>query len=51
MNWLKLLHPKAYNSPHRWEVLFNQWLHQGFLWNIWSYDFYSKHQIHWGKKN
>lgn len=40
LNWLN---PKGYNPPINKQMLWNQWLHQGYLWNWYSYEFYSKH--------
>ena len=41
---LRILKPKGYNTPQNFRVLYNQWLHQGYVWKLWSYDFYNSHQ-------
>lgn len=38
-----LLKPCGYNTPDCPQVLWNQWLHQGYLWGWYSYEFYSGH--------
>lgn len=37
--WLK---PKGYNNPSNLQMLWNQWLHQGFLWGWYSYEAHAK---------
>lgn len=39
------INPKGYNAPSNAAVLYNQWLHRGFLWGWYSYEWYAKHQI------
>jgi len=41
---LWLLKPRGYNTPWNFKMLYNQWLHQAFLWGWWDYDFYASHQ-------
>jgi hypothetical protein len=36
--------PPGYNTPTSVAMLWNQWLHQGFLWHLWSFEFYSDNQ-------
>lgn len=43
MNFYAFLRPRGYNPPTYWWMLYNQWLHQGYLWGWYSYEFYSKH--------
>lgn len=40
---LLLFMPRGYNMPDNWRMLFNQWLHQGYLWKWWSKEFHDKH--------
>jgi hypothetical protein len=40
---LNLIKPKGYNPPNCIQMLYNQWLHQGFLWDFYDYEFYSKY--------
>jgi hypothetical protein len=42
---INLLRNRKYNKPTTWQCFYNQWLHQGYLWNWYSYEFYSKHQL------
>lgn len=40
---LALIRPPGYNPPINWAMLWNQWLHKGYLWSWYSYEFYSEH--------
>lgn len=40
-----LINPNGYNKPTCFQMLYNQWLHQGFLWNLYSHEWYAKHQL------
>lgn len=41
--WLKLLKPKKYNNPTCFNMLWNQWLHQGYLRGWYSYEAHTKY--------
>jgi len=45
MNLLDYINPPGYNPPWNLRMLWNQWLHQGFLWGWYSYEFHTKYLL------
>ena len=45
MFFLNIIRNRRYNKPHSFATWYNQWLHQGFLWNWYSYETYSEYQM------
>lgn len=41
---LRVMRPEGYNPPTCPEMLWNQWLHYGYLQNRISYEFYSENR-------
>lgn len=40
-----LIKPKGYNPPENAAMLYNQWLHKGYLWGWYSYETHVKYLI------
>ena len=44
MKLILRLKAPGYNPPAGFAMFLSQWAHQLFLWNVWSYDTYSRLQ-------
>lgn len=44
MRVLLVLRARGYNPPTCLAMFIGQWAHQAFLWDLWSYEFYTKLQ-------
>lgn len=42
---LDWINPPGYNAPDNLKYVWNQWLHQGYMWDWYSYDFYQSHTV------